>query len=490
MRLPLLFAVLLTVAAASEDPKFDPLFNGRDLTGWRATDREKFWRVEDGVLIGESIEGMKESYLWTDREYGDFVLEFDVRWTGEIDSGVEMRKPNMQLQLGVSRSLKRDMTGSFYVDAKVKYPEAGQAKTVAQLMHSEGQWNTFRLEAKGAEFTVWINGQPASHYVDEKFAAPASLGLQIHGGLKMKVEYRNLRLAVPEAAKPCPFCEIIAGTKQQEGIVYHDEQVTAFLSLGARNPGHILIVPNQHVETFMAVPADTMHHLTDVAQVLIAALKRTDLRAEGFMLQMNSGKAAGQSVAHAHLHIIPRFEGDAPTRPAEGVSGQADAPPPPKRSGDPFTMTELTPVAAKIRAALGASASGTPRSTYTLPTINTEVSLPQIKEICEHYGLQDLWRKIERDPPVRPFKSDGCTGWFDDWKGVSLYPAGFLHDLKYWAGYPGEDVARLTADAELMLDVARLLKSTEMAETMFHGVRLGGSEKLKTPFAWGFGRAK
>src|SRR5690242_2861016 len=88
-----------------------------------------------------------------------------------------------------------------------------------------------------------------------------------------------------EAPKPCPFCEIVAGRLQQEGVVYRDEQVTAFLSLGARNPGHILIVPNQHAETFMAVPPDTMHHLTDVAQGLIAALKRTDLRAEGFMLQ-------------------------------------------------------------------------------------------------------------------------------------------------------------------------------------------------------------
>jgi len=44
---------------------------------------------------------------------------------------------------------------------------------------------------------VWINGQPASHYIDAKFAGPASLGLQIHGGLKMKVEYRNLRIATP-----------------------------------------------------------------------------------------------------------------------------------------------------------------------------------------------------------------------------------------------------------------------------------------------------
>jgi len=128
------------------------------------------------------------------------------------------------------------------------------------------------------------------------------------------------------------------------------------------------------------------------------------------------------------------------------------------------------------------------RPQMELPAMGEEVPLSKIKEICEFYGLRDLWRKIERDPPSLPFKSDGCTGWFNEWKGVSIYPAGFLHDLKYWAGYPGEEVERLVADAELMIDVARLLNSTEMAETMFHGVRLAGSDKLKTPFAWGFGR--
>jgi hypothetical protein len=194
MRLPLLFVALVTVLVAN-DAKLQPIFNGRDLTGWTAPEKEKFWRVADGVLIGENDEKLTGNYLWTDQTYGDFILEFDVRWTGEIDSGVEIRKPNLQLQLGVSRSLKRDMTGSFYVGTPVRYPEAGQAKTVARLMQPEGQWNTFRLQAKGAEFTVWINGQPAAHYTDEKFSGAAPLGLQIHGGLKMKVEYRNLRLA-------------------------------------------------------------------------------------------------------------------------------------------------------------------------------------------------------------------------------------------------------------------------------------------------------
>ncbi|HEY0967995.1 MAG TPA: hypothetical protein VGD88_11450 [Opitutaceae bacterium] len=131
-----------------------------------------------------------------------------------------------------------------------------------------------------------------------------------------------------------------------------------------------------------------------------------------------------------------------------------------------------------------------PTPVFVLPALGEEVPLARIKEICTHYGLNDLWQKIERDPPAKPFKSDGCTGWFDDWQGVSLYPAGFLHDLKYWAGYPGEDVARLRADAELMLDVAQLLGSTQMAETMFFGVRVGGREELNASFSWGFGRRR
>ena len=123
-----------------------------------------------------------------------------------------------------------------------------------------------------------------------------------------------------------------------------------------------------------------------------------------------------------------------------------------------------------------------------LPEKNKEVSLTEIKEICVAYGLTKLWDRIEKDPPKKPFKSDGCSMWFDTWKDISLYSACFLHDLKYWAGYPGEDVERLIADAELMMDVARSLGSTEMAETMFHGVRIGGHEIFKRSFSWGFGR--
>ena len=86
------------------------------------------------------------------------------------------------------------MSGSWYV-GKAGYPEAGRAKEAAKLMKPEREWNTFRIQAKGDTFTCWINGQKASEYKDAKFAGPAPLGLQIHPGVVMKCEYKNIRVA-------------------------------------------------------------------------------------------------------------------------------------------------------------------------------------------------------------------------------------------------------------------------------------------------------
>jgi hypothetical protein len=199
----LVASLLLALPAFAADaavPKLEPLFNGKDLTGFQDAVGNKFWRVENGVLVGENDAAKKGNYLLTEKSYGDFVIEFDVRWKDGImprgiDTGLDMRKPRIQLQLGVSGSLLVDMTGSFYTGGKPAYPEAGQAKDFKKLMKPEGQWNTFRVQAKGDTFTCWINGTKASEYTDAKFSGAAPLGLQIHGGVVMKVEYRNIRIA-------------------------------------------------------------------------------------------------------------------------------------------------------------------------------------------------------------------------------------------------------------------------------------------------------
>ncbi len=169
-------------------PALPPIFNGRDLTGWKAP-AEPHWKVVDGILVGENDAEKKGSMLFTEKSYGDVIVEGEVRWQGEIDSGFMLRAPEVQVQIGVSRSLKRDMTCSFYVG---NYPEEAQAKRAGELL-KPGEWNQIRVRAKGDTFTVWLNGEQVSQFVSPKYADPAPIGLQIHGGLAMKVEFRDLR---------------------------------------------------------------------------------------------------------------------------------------------------------------------------------------------------------------------------------------------------------------------------------------------------------
>ncbi len=123
-----------------------------------------------------------------------------------------------------------------------------------------------------------------------------------------------------------------------------------------------------------------------------------------------------------------------------------------------------------------------------LPQAGQSVPLSRIQEICAHYALNDLWALIESDPPQQPFSSDGCSLWPDTWiAGEDLYEGCFVHDLHYWAGRPGDDLGRLEADVWLLLWVAENV-SIDLAEAMFNGVRVGGSEHLNTPWRWGFGR--
>lgn len=171
-----------------------PIFNGKDLAGWKAPDPNPFWGVQDGVLVGTNDEKQKGNVLYTEKTYKDFVLETEVRWSGEIDSGIMLRAPELQLQFGVSRSLKKDMTCCFYTGGQERYPEAGQAKGLEKNFRND-QWNKVRLEAKGDRFTVWLNGEKVTEYVNPKYNGAGPIGLQVHPGLEMKVEFRNIRLA-------------------------------------------------------------------------------------------------------------------------------------------------------------------------------------------------------------------------------------------------------------------------------------------------------
>ncbi len=143
------------------------------------------------------------------------------------------------------------------------------------------------------------------------------------------------RASADTAAPACIFCEIVAGTRPA-AIVYRDELVVAFLDHAPRNPGHVLVVPAVHAVDLTSTPPATAAQMVVVAQRIAGAIQRTDLKAEGFNFLANAGAPAGQKVFHTHLHIMPRFAGDAGMGAERAIVGPE----------------VLDSVAAKIRAAL------------------------------------------------------------------------------------------------------------------------------------------
>lgn len=107
----------------------------------------------------------------------------------------------------------------------------------------------------------------------------------------------------------CIFCQIVTGTLPAS-IVYRDELCTAFMDIQPVNPGHMLVIPNQHVAYLADLNENTGAHIFKVAQKLSAALRNGGANCEGINFFLADGEAAMQEVFHYHLHVFPRFHGD------------------------------------------------------------------------------------------------------------------------------------------------------------------------------------
>lgn len=180
-----------TFLPAQPADELPPIFNGKDLAGWKVPDPNPFWKVVDGVLVGENDPALRGNNLFTEKNYKDVEFEAEFRYHGEVDTGVYLRKPLIQVQIGVSRSLKVDKTGSLYAEGRGG-GYVGNATGVEKLL-KEGEWNKLRFIAKGDSLKVWLNGTQVLETSLAKYPDAAPLGVQIHGGLKMKIEYRNIR---------------------------------------------------------------------------------------------------------------------------------------------------------------------------------------------------------------------------------------------------------------------------------------------------------
>ncbi|OAS84222.1 MULTISPECIES: HIT family protein [Metabacillus] len=108
----------------------------------------------------------------------------------------------------------------------------------------------------------------------------------------------------------CIFCSIISGDIPSSEV-YKDDLVIAFMDISPVNKGHLLVIPNNHYEYLSDVPEEIAARMFTVGQKLAIAIRNSGVKCEGINFFLSDGEAAFQEVFHSHLHVFPRFKGDA-----------------------------------------------------------------------------------------------------------------------------------------------------------------------------------
>lgn len=198
------YAALLTLLTLSR-PDAVSLFDGKSLDGWEGD--TTVWRVEDGVIKGGSIEkGNKQNeFLTTKNSYKDFVLKLEWKLTGTegfINSGVQIRsrrieKPKHEMK-GYQADIGKGFTGCIYDESRRNKILAKAPDEVIKKAEKPGDWNLYEIRCEGRRIVLKVNGEQTVDYTeeDETLEQEGIIGLQIHGGAKSEVQFRNITIEV------------------------------------------------------------------------------------------------------------------------------------------------------------------------------------------------------------------------------------------------------------------------------------------------------
>lgn len=212
----LLLAASLPMNVALGADDWVTLFNGHNLDGWTERNKSGSFRVEEGAIIGTAKEGLGSTFLCTDEVYADFELEFETKLIDpELNSGVQIRSGNRkptgnqkvgpvegpQVEFSAKNPEKGSFSGNIYGQGWKGWLTPKDERRKHNFVKS-GEWNHFRVLAKGDQVTTWINGHkvitttiPAERHQTH---SSGFIGLQIHG-IKdgtgpFKVAWRKIRI--------------------------------------------------------------------------------------------------------------------------------------------------------------------------------------------------------------------------------------------------------------------------------------------------------
>ncbi len=191
-----------------------PLFNGKNLKGWKQLNGQAKYEVKEGTITGSTVLSSPNSFLCTTAAYSDFILEYEVLDNPQLNSGVQIRShsyPEYQngrvhgYQVEIDPS-DRGWSAGIYDEARRAWLYPLDHNPDAQKAFIQNDWNTFRVEAIGHSIRTWINGVPASNLIDD-MDSTGFIGLQVHGigsdasKVGIKVQWRNIRILTRDLDK-------------------------------------------------------------------------------------------------------------------------------------------------------------------------------------------------------------------------------------------------------------------------------------------------
>lgn len=192
-----------------------PIFDGKSLHGWVTRGGKANYVVEDGCIVGKTVLDTGNSFLCTEKEYGDFVLELDFKVDPKLNSGVQIRSEcfpkatsvivgEKKIEIPAGRvhgyqveidPSKRAWTGGLYDEGRRAWLQNLEKNPAAQAAFKQGEWNHFKIEARGPSLKTWLNGVPATDFQDS-MTLKGFIGLQVHSSKEanLEVRWKNLQL--------------------------------------------------------------------------------------------------------------------------------------------------------------------------------------------------------------------------------------------------------------------------------------------------------
>jgi sugar lactone lactonase YvrE len=212
----LIALIALAPLLCSSADTWTELFNGENLDGWVQRGGTATYQVENGVIVGTSVAKTKNSFLCTEKDYGDFILEFEFMVDPMLNSGVQIRSESKpDYRKGVVHGYQceidpsdRGWTTGIYDESRRGWLNTLEDNDAARFAFKQGDWNLVRIEAIGPRIRTFLNGVPAADLKDGE-TLKGFIALQVHGvpdeWVGREVRWRNLRIMEnPKAGSPEP----------------------------------------------------------------------------------------------------------------------------------------------------------------------------------------------------------------------------------------------------------------------------------------------